>query len=224
LCENVKEKYSTVLPNKELQQLLGLRKSREEYFLTLRKISKKKRKVPGIGDYTAGTIAFITFKQAVPVVDGNVIRVLCRLKAVSANPKLPTTVKRLWELVSQLIDPKIPGEFTQALMELGATVCIPTSLTCSSCPLAEHCNAFAIVRRYDSENEHAVQTSTTVYNAVEAVTAPSVNDYPMKVLKPKPREEFAAVYVVEMSPENVTENFLCLRSERNVFLLVKRPQ
>jgi A/G-specific adenine glycosylase len=58
----------------------------------------------------------------------------------------------------------------------------------------------------------------------EAVTAPSVTDYPMKVLKPKPREEFAAVCVVEMSPENVTENFLCIRSERNLFLLVKRPQ
>jgi hypothetical protein len=48
LCENVKEKSSTVLPNKELQQLLGLRKSREEYFLTLRKISKKKRRFQGL--------------------------------------------------------------------------------------------------------------------------------------------------------------------------------
>jgi A/G-specific adenine glycosylase len=182
------------------------------------------KKVPGIGDYTAGAIASIAFKQAVPVVDGNVIRVLCRLKAVSANPKLSTTVKRLWELASQLVDPKIPGDFNQALMELGATICTPTSPTCSSCPVAEHCNAFAIVRRYDSENEHAVQSLSTVYNAVEAVTAPSVTDYPMKVLKPKPREEFAAVCVVEMSPENVTENFLCIRSERNLFLLVKRPQ
>lgn len=182
------------------------------------------KKIPGIGNYTAGAIASIAFKQAVPVVDGNVIRVLCRLKAISANPKLSTTVKRLWELASQLVDPKMPGDFNQALMELGATICTPTSPTCSSCPVAEYCNALTIVRRHDSKNKHDVQSQSTVYNVVEAVTMPSVTDYPMKVLKPKPREEFAAVCVVEMSPENVNGNFLCTSSDRNSFLLVKRPQ
>lgn len=182
------------------------------------------KKVPGIGNYTAGAIASIAFKQAVPVVDGNVIRVLCRMKAISANPKLSTTVKRLWELASQLVDPKMPGDFNQALMELGATICTPTSPTCSSCPVAEYCNALAIVRKYDSKNKHDVQSQSIVYNVIEAVTTPSVTDYPMKVLKPMPREEFTAVCVVEMSPDNVNENLLCTSSDRNSFLLVKRPQ
>lgn len=182
------------------------------------------KNIPGIGDYTAGAIASIAFKQAVPVVDGNVVRVLCRLKAISANPKLSTTIKRLWELAGQLVDPKAPGDFNQALMELGATICTPTNPACSSCPVAEHCNALAIVRSYDSKNKHAMQSLSTVYNTVQAVTAPSVIDYPMKVLKPMPREEFAAVCVVELSSENESENFLCINSDRNSFLLVRRPQ
>ena len=94
-------------------------------------------------------------------------------------------------------------------MELGTTICTPTRPTCFPCLVVEYCNSFSIIRRYDSNNEHAMQSLYRVYNAVEVVTYPSITSYPMKILKPMPREEFAAVCVVEMSLENVTENFLC---------------
>ncbi|KAH9311816.1 hypothetical protein KI387_026851, partial [Taxus chinensis] len=181
---------------------------------------KSLRKVPGIGDYTAGAIASIAFKQAVPVVDGNVVRVLCRLKTICANPKLPATIKRLWELAGQLVDAKRPGDLNQAIMELGATICRPTNPECSSCPVAQHCNALANVRRYDSKNE---QQSLSISTA-DVVRVPSVTDYPMKVLKAIAREEFAAVCVVEKCPEYGTKNIHGISSDRNSFLLVKRPQ
>ncbi|GLJ49369.1 hypothetical protein SUGI_1044420 [Cryptomeria japonica] len=180
------------------------------------------KKVPGIGDYTAGAIASIAFKQGVPVVDGNVIRVVCRLKAISANPKLPTTIKRLWELAGQLVDPKRPGDLNQAIMELGATICTPTSPACSSCPVAKHCNALSTVRRYDSKNEQ--KSLLTVKNAANVVTVPSVTDYPVKVLKAIAREEFAAVCVIELSSEYKTESIQDINSDGNSFLLVKRPE
>lgn len=180
------------------------------------------KKVPGIGNYTAGAIASIAFKQAVPVVDGNVIRVICRLKAISVNPKLFTTIKRLWELAGQLVDPKRPGDLNQAIMELGATICIPRSPKCSTCPLTEHCNALGIVRTYNSKKEQ--QSLSTEQNAEETVKVPSVTDYPIKVLKATPREEFAAVCVIEMSPESTTKNISKTSSDRNSFLIVQRPQ
>ncbi|KAL6199707.1 hypothetical protein ACLB2K_029490 [Fragaria x ananassa] len=76
------------------------------------------RKIPRIGDYTAGAIASIALKEVIPVVDGNVIRVTARLKAISANPKDSLTVKKFWKLAAQLVDPFQPGDFNQALMEL----------------------------------------------------------------------------------------------------------
>ncbi|KAF0888643.1 hypothetical protein E2562_016101 [Oryza meyeriana var. granulata] len=83
-------------------------------------------KVRGIGDYTAGAIASIAFNEAVPVVDGNVVRVISRLYAIPDNPKESSTVKRFWKLTGQLVDPSRPGDFNQAMMELGATLCSKT--------------------------------------------------------------------------------------------------
>ncbi|CAL1392967.1 unnamed protein product [Linum trigynum] len=91
--------------------------------------------VPGIGNYTAGAIASIAFNEAVPVVDGNVIRVLARLRAISAKPKDAATMKTFWKLAGQLVDAHRLGDFNQSLMELGATVCTPLNPSCSSCVL-----------------------------------------------------------------------------------------
>ena len=83
-------------------------------------------KVPGIGPYTAAAIASIAFGVEAAVVDGNVLRVLSRLCAVASDPKsAPFKDKLAWELAEQLIDRERPGDFNQALMELGATVCAP---------------------------------------------------------------------------------------------------
>ncbi|XP_050125268.1 adenine DNA glycosylase isoform X1 [Malus sylvestris] len=157
------------------------------------------RKVPGIGDYTAGAIASIAFKEVVPVVDGNVIRVIARLRAISANPKDSLTVKKFWKLAAQLVDPFQPGDFNQALMELGATVCTPLSPSCSSCPASGQCRALSI-SRHDS--------------------SVLVTDYPVKVVKAKQRRDFSAVCVVEILGDEEPSDG---HQINNGFLLVKRP-
>jgi A/G-specific adenine glycosylase len=97
--------------------------------------------LPGIGRYTAGAIASIAFQQTAPILDGNVIRVLCRLYGLRGDPKRAPLHGRLWELAESLIPEGDSGDFNQALMELGATVCTPASPRCVGCPLAERCEA-----------------------------------------------------------------------------------
>ena len=89
--------------------------------------------LPGIGRYTAAAIASITFEEPVAVVDGNVERVLQRVtgKRLAAE--------ELWEAASEMLDAKLPGDFNQAMMELGATVCTPRRPGCSTCPVVELC-------------------------------------------------------------------------------------
>ena len=99
------------------------------------------RALPGVGRYTAGAVASIAFGIAAPVVDGNVARVLARLFAVSGDPRAPAVSKRLWELAASLVPRARPGDWNQALMELGATVCRPRSPACDPCPLRAACAA-----------------------------------------------------------------------------------
>eukprot|EP00667_Euglena_gracilis_P014401 EG_transcript_14923 len=104
--------------------------------------------IPGIGPYTAGAIASIAFNLPEPVVDGNVIRVFSRLLGwTKVDIKSPHTLKRCWQLASKLVDLVDPGNFNQALMEIGATVCMPQTVDCADCPLRPHCQAAAMVQQ-----------------------------------------------------------------------------
>ncbi|KAL6565053.1 hypothetical protein OROMI_016503 [Orobanche minor] len=185
------------------------------------KTASSLQSVKGIGNYTAGAIASIAFEEAVPVVDGNVVRVITRLKSISANPKNSTTVKNIWEppppseskmfsergnssqifrdirggrLATQLVDPSRPGDFNQAVMELGATVCSPSAPSCSTCPISDQCQALYLSMKHESV---------------------LVTDYPMKVAKAKQRHDFSAVSVVEIVEEGSQSD--------STYLLVKRP-
>ena len=89
--------------------------------------------LPGIGRYTAAAIASIAFDEPVPVVDGNVERVLSRLSGKQMFGE------RAWSAAGELLDPGHPGDFNQAMMELGATVCTPRTPMCQSCPIVELC-------------------------------------------------------------------------------------
>ena len=96
--------------------------------------------LPGIGDYTAGAISSIAFGQPSPAVDGNVLRVLSRLRADAEPVDLPALKKRVQRELAEIYPTDCPGEFTQALMELGATVCGPNwEPRCSECPCREFC-------------------------------------------------------------------------------------
>jgi A/G-specific adenine glycosylase len=101
------------------------------------------RQLPGIGRYTAGAIASIAFGMDEPTLDGNIRRVLTRLFKVSFPAGSSKGEKRLWKLASENLVPGRAGEYNQALMDLGATICTPLKPLCSSCPLTENCQAFA---------------------------------------------------------------------------------
>lgn len=94
-------------------------------------------KLPGIGRYTAAAIASIAFNEATAVLDGNVERVLRRLLGEPLNAR--GAIRQLWNSAQQLLDRARPGDFNQAMMELGATVCLPSQPLCTTCPVAEFC-------------------------------------------------------------------------------------
>ncbi|NXS14758.1 MUTYH glycosylase, partial [Neodrepanis coruscans] len=98
--------------------------------------------LPGVGRYTAGAIASIAYGQATGVVDGNVIRVMCRLRCIGADASSPAVIDRLWDMANALVDRSRPGDFNQALMELGATVCVPKAPLCGECPVKQHCQVW----------------------------------------------------------------------------------
>jgi A/G-specific adenine glycosylase len=102
------------------------------------------RALPGIGAYTAGAVASIAFGEAVPAVDGNVRRVLARL----LDEPAPSPA-RLHAVAAALLPSDRPGDFNQALMELGATVCTPRTPRCARCPIAQHCRARAAGTQHD---------------------------------------------------------------------------
>ena len=98
--------------------------------------------LPGFGRYTAGAVASIAFGEPAPLVDGNVARVLSRLFEVEGAPGDRAREARLWELATALVPGERPGDFNQALMEHGATVCRPENPLCLLCPVREECLAY----------------------------------------------------------------------------------
>ncbi len=98
--------------------------------------------LPGVGRYTAGAVASIAFGQHVVAVDGNARRVLCRVFAVTGDVTRSSVQRELEELAVGLLPCGRAGEFNEALIELGATVCTPRAPRCGECPLAGECQAY----------------------------------------------------------------------------------
>lgn len=99
--------------------------------------------LPGVGRYTAGAILSIAYDRPLPVVDGNVARVLARLLAEGRAPQSAPVQARFWAVASALVPRRDPGAWNQALMELGALVCTPRGPDCPACPVAHLCAAHA---------------------------------------------------------------------------------
>lgn len=131
---------------------------------------KDLRTLPGVGPYTAAAIASIAYDEPAPVMDGNVERVISRLFAVT-DP-LPGSKPALYELAASLTPNKRPGDYAQAVMDLGATVCTPTSPSCLICPLNSICDAHA-----------------------KGIAA----DLPRKSPKPKKPQRYGHIYVARRS-------------------------
>lgn len=118
--KEVKEKYNGQVPNSPVE------------------ISELK----GVGPYTAGAILSIAYGKPEPAVDGNVMRVLSRILSIWEDIARPSTRKIFEKAVRELISHENPSAFNQALMELGALICTPTSPSCLLCPVRDHCQAF----------------------------------------------------------------------------------
>lgn len=121
----------------------GVREVVAQYGGAVPEDAEARRALPGVGRYTAGAIGSIAFDKPEPIVDGNVTRVLARLLRIDTPVGATATTKRLWEEAARLVPPERPGDFNQALMELGATVCTPRQPRCESCPLRRDCGAYA---------------------------------------------------------------------------------
>lgn len=98
-------------------------------------------RLPGIGPYTAAAIASIAFNRPAPAVDGNVLRVVARLYGIEEPVTQSSVKRRIEKLTAAMIPPGQPGDFTEALMELGALVCTPGEPDCTRCPWADACVA-----------------------------------------------------------------------------------
>ena len=101
------------------------------------------RALPGVGDYTAAAVSSIAFGLPYPAIDGNLTRVISRVHGIREDVGIPSVKRRIAELAMAHIDRERPGDWNQALMDLGATVCVPGTPDCARCPLAAGCDACA---------------------------------------------------------------------------------
>ena len=118
----------------------------EEYGGAFPRTYEELMALPGVGDYTAGAILSIAFGEPVPAVDGNVLRVFARLYNDDADVMAPATKRLFTQRVLDQMPKATPGPYNEALMELGALVCIPGTPHCEECPLADLCRGYAAGR------------------------------------------------------------------------------
>ena len=116
-------------------------------------------KLPGVGQYTAAAVASIAFGEAIAVLDGNVERVISRIRAIEGHPKKAATRRQLQSGAQDFVDSHRAGDSNQALMELGATLCLPKNPKCLICPLHEDCKARQTgeVERYPTPTKKKAQ-------------------------------------------------------------------
>ncbi|WP_188397328.1 A/G-specific adenine glycosylase [Sporomusa sp. GT1] len=101
------------------------------------------RQLPGVGDYTAGAIASIAYNRRVPAVDGNVLRIFSRLFCLESDISKQATKREIAGLLHRHMPDSSPGDFNQALMDLGSMICIPRRPRCQVCPLSNLCEGYA---------------------------------------------------------------------------------
>lgn len=101
------------------------------------------RALPGVGDYTAAAVASIAYRLPYPAIDGNLTRVLSRVHGVREDVDKPAAKAEILRLANENIDRENPGDWNQALMDLGATICVPGTPDCTRCPLQTLCDACA---------------------------------------------------------------------------------
>jgi A/G-specific adenine glycosylase len=143
----------------------------ESYGGRLPRRAEELRRLPGFGRYTAGAVASVAFGQRAAAVDGNAVRVLARLFDVRADVRRGGGLDAVWESAERLVPPKQPGDWNQAVMELGAVVCLPgKAARCGQCPLRAECASLAagtVAELPKRAKKQAVRIETHVVAAIE---------------------------------------------------------
>ncbi|KAF9575783.1 hypothetical protein EC968_001570 [Mortierella alpina] len=195
------------------------------------------KEVPGVGRYTAGAIVSHAYNVPAELVDGNVIRVLSRLRAIGGDVKSPKVIDLHWLIAKELVHQDRPGCFNQSLMELGAMVCTPQNPKCDECPVQTSCRAYAETldaRRSRKEalgvsQKRIIDGADEFYDdeecqlclpesQVEGKDQGLVTQYPRKAAKKAPRDEECAVSILERVREDAKSG-----TSISEFLLVRRP-
>jgi A/G-specific adenine glycosylase len=156
-------------------------------------------RLPGIGPYTVGAIRSIAFGARAPLVDGNVARVFSRLTA-----RAELTPAQLWRLADELVPEEAPDVFNQALMELGATCCMPRRPTCERCPVAGECGA----RRAGNPEAYPApkrRAPPKIVRAIGAVVTRGVRPQRLLVLRRPERELLGGLWLIPTAPGDAPE-------------------
>ncbi|KAI6098804.1 DNA glycosylase [Pisolithus croceorrhizus] len=179
-------------------------------------------KIPGVGRYSAGAVCSIAYNECVPVLDGNVHRLLSRFLALHAPPKGKQTLDILWAGATAFVqNSSRPGDINQALIELGSTVCKVREPACSGCAISSWCQAYKRTQGASSQegtgHDADIEELCTLCEPLPADEREIglVTIYPMKVERKKAREELDIVNVVEWRREDNAQRW---------FILVRRPE
>jgi len=181
------------------------------------------KKLCGVGRYTAAAVASIAYQESVGLVDGNVIRVVSRLRKIGADSTSKSSTEAYWRNADDLVDPSRPGDFNQALMELGAIVCTPKNPSCSKCPLKANCQAYSEVTARSAGGDGKQVTASDSIDDIENVPTCNlcipktdkyqqelgVTNYPRKGKKAEQRIQKSLVVIIRFGDK---------------YLLTQRPE
>ncbi|KAI9293955.1 DNA glycosylase [Neoconidiobolus thromboides FSU 785] len=196
--------------------------------------------LPGIGPYTAGAIASIAFGLPCETVDGNIMRVITRIYAISGDIRAQSTVTILWEKAKELLNKERPGDFNQAYMDFGSSVCTSTNPKCNICPFSGKdgnkpiCKAYLesqielpdlldledLEKLYDIPSHRECNMCTEIPNGEKGIILFPVTRYPYKSPNKKKRDEECIVLVIKKIDKGNKSNFLMIKrpNKGNVFI------
>lgn len=171
------------------------------------------RELPGIGEYTAGAIASIAFGLPVPVLDGNVTRVLARAADLDADVTRAETRRWLWALAGALVPIDDPRSLNEGLMELGALVCAPAAPSCTDCPVAGLCEARVRGTVALRPRKGAKTAAPTVLLQVAVVQRPGGG---VLLVQNPPSGLFGGLWVVPQHPRELPRRLLAPLDDREL--------
>ena len=152
------------------------------------RMAQELEKLPGIGRYTAAAVASIAYDEVVPVVDGNVKRVLSRWFDFEIEINTPVGEKYCWDLATEIVSETRTGDYNQAMMELGAMICLPKNAQCEKCPVQEFCSAF----KNQTVEERPVKKSKKEVPTIKVGAAVMMDEQERVLITKRPQDAMLA--------------------------------